>query len=70
MIVALFIKTRAVDRKSTFGWAIAILVFGVALTNFTLLNVECATLMMALIGAWFLYHRQNELDDHSAQESK
>lgn len=69
-IAALFMMIRKVDRKSTFGWAIVILVFGVATTNFTLLNVECANLMMALIGAWFFYQSQNELQHHPSEEPK
>ncbi|MFK7785031.1 MAG: O-antigen ligase family protein [Crocinitomicaceae bacterium] len=70
ILVVLLLKLRTTNRKSTFGWAIVILVFGVATTNFTFLNAECATLMMALIGAWFFYHSQNELDDHPAKESE
>jgi hypothetical protein len=69
-IAAIFLKVKKTDQKSTFGWAIVMLVFGVATTNFTLLNVECATLMMALIGAWFFYHSRDQFDRNTSQESK
>ncbi|MDG1332154.1 MAG: O-antigen ligase family protein [Crocinitomicaceae bacterium] len=58
---------RKVDRKSTFGWAIVIFIFGIAMTNFTFLNVECGILMMTLIGAWFSLQGNQKLSEHSQE---
>lgn len=53
------------DRKSTFGWALVVFIFGIATTNFTFLNVECGVLMMTLIGAWFFLQGNEKLSQHS-----
>ena len=65
IISSLLLLMRKMNRKSTFGWAILIFIFGVAATNFTFLNVECATLMMTLVGAWLFDQGQNKLGNHA-----
>ena len=65
IIFSMVMLMRKMNRKSTFGWAIAIFIFGVAATNFTFLNVECATLMMALVGAWLFHQSNNKLSNHT-----
>ena len=65
VIGSLLFLMRKANRKSTFGWAITILIFGVAATNFTFLNVECATLMMTLVGAWLFHQSKNKLRSHT-----
>lgn len=61
---------RQANRKSTFGWAIVLFILGIAVTNFTFLNVECATLMMTLIGTWLFLQRDHKLGYHTKEESK
>lgn len=61
---------RQANPKSTFGWAIVLFILGIAATNFTFLNVECATLMMTLIGAWLFLQRDDKLGNHSKEEAK
>jgi len=71
IIIGLLLQlARKVDRKSTFGWAIVIFIFGVATTNFTFLNVECGILMTTLIGTWFFLQRDKELSHHSKEQAK
>ena len=71
VIIGLIIRiTRKNDRKSTFPWALFIFIFGIAATNFTFLNVECATLMMLIVGAWLFLQSENKLNDHSKEETK
>lgn len=62
--------TLQANRKSTFGWALVLFILGVAATNFTFLNVECATLMMSLIGAWLFLQTDDKLSNHPKEESK
>ena len=71
IIIGLLLKiTRKADRKSTFQWAIVLFIFGIAATNFTFLNVECATLMMILIGSWLFLQGDSKLYNHSKEETK
>ena len=71
IIMGLLLKISLnVNRKSTFGWAILLFVFGIAATNFTFLNAECATLMMTLIGTWLFLQRNHKFSDHSKEEAE
>ena len=70
IILLLLFTTMKADRKSTFGWSLVIFMLGVALTNFNFLNVECATLMMTLVGVWLFLQGNQKLSDHSKEQSK
>jgi len=71
VIIGLLLRvSRKVDRKSTFSWALVLFVFGIAATNFTFLNVECATLMMALVGAWLFLQSDDKFNDHPQEKAK
>ncbi|MCJ8288213.1 MAG: O-antigen ligase family protein [Crocinitomicaceae bacterium] len=71
VIIGLLLRVSLkVDRKSTFAWALVLFVFGIAATNFTFLNVECATLMMALVGAWLFLQSDDKFNDHPQEEAK
>lgn len=70
IIAFLFLVARIANPKSTFSWALVIFIFGIAATNFTFLNVECATLMMILFGAWLFLQSDNKLNNHSQEEAK
>lgn len=65
IIGLLLLIMRKMNRSSTFSWAIVIFILGIAATNFTFLNVECATLMMTLIGAWFFLQSDYKFDHNS-----
>jgi hypothetical protein len=67
--ISFFLIQRA-NRKSTFSWALVLFILGIASTNFTFLNVECATLMMSLVGAWLFLQSKNELDHHSEEKTE
>ena len=69
IIIGLILQiSRKADRKSTFGWTLVLFIFGIASTNFSFLNVECATLMMVLVGAWLFLQRDHELSNHPQKQ--
>lgn len=71
IIIGIVVKTiRKTNRESTFGLTILLFILGVASTNFIFLNVECATLLMTLIGAWIFLQRDCKLNNHSKEEAR
>lgn len=57
------------DKKSSYSFTLLLFVFGIGMTNFIFLNVECATLMMFLAGAWSFLKSNNELSDSAKKEA-
>ena len=71
VIIGLLLRVSLkVNRESTFAWALVLFIFGIAATNFTFLNVECATLMLALVGAWLFLQSDDKFNDHPQEKAK
>ncbi len=66
---SIFFLLRRWNRKSSYAFFLLVFILGIGMTNFTFLNVECATLLMFLAGAWVFLEGEKKLGNHSEEKT-
>jgi hypothetical protein len=72
-LLSIFFLARVTSEnilRSGFSISIILLILGVSITNFAFFNVEFATLLSVLCGAWIFFQTSDKLHNNSEEKSK